>query len=525
MINAVENRTFATEMELLSLSATRVARDMLEELSASCAGSQVNDDGEVDSGGEPFETIEDVNEALTMGDALSRVSWGANAMNNRCYYIVDTGHNVTVKPWEDKPENEASIERVETFLEEWMEDVGWHERQAEVCRRLDRHGEVFDILYYDPDEEQPLKLSFVEPYDVMDDPSSVYFSGLQNKGEYVDSLGVRRTNNILYKPIAYFIGTSGVGDWYEDLTANVRRTRLANIPENATLIQHRKRNVLCSDPRGLTLYWPVREELTWAKRLLSNLMRVSGFQAAFGAIRTINAAFGADAVKSHLASSQGGTAGAGQHEKFDHPAPAVVTVPSTVKWEFPDTGAGASNHIEVHLNILRACASGLRVPEFMLTANVSEGNFASTLVSEGPFHKGMRYEQGLMIKEDLRILYQALRFAATKGINGLTDADIDAVVLEIKPPRVQTRNRKEDFEVNQKLWEDSLLSGKDFLASEDRDYESQQQQITLERAAEQPAPVAVTGPVTPTGPVPGIQADPVAEKGVLAGEPQPVPES
>ena len=528
MINAVDNRMFATEMELLSLSATRVARDMLEELSASCAGSQVNDDGEVDGGGEPFETIEDVNEALTLGDALSRVSWGANAMNNRSYYIVDTGHNVTVKPWEDRPANEESINRVETFLEEWMEDVGWHERQAEVCRRLDRHGEVFDILYYDPDEEQPLKLSFAEPYDLMDDPDSPYFglaASEPNNAAFTDSLGVRRTNNILYKAVAYFIGSGYKGNWYEDLQTKVKRTRLAEIPDNGTLIQHRKRNVLCSDPRGLTIYWPVREEMTWAKRLLSNLMRVSGFQAAFGAIRTINAAFGSDAVKSHLASSQGGTAGAGNSEKFDFPAPSVVTVPSTVKWEFPETGAGASNHIEVLLNLLRACASGLRVPEFMLTANVSEGNFASTLVSEGPFHKGMRYEQGLMIKEDLRILYQALRFAASKGLNGLTDEDIDAVVLEIKPPRVQTRNRKEDFEVNQKLWEDSLLSGKDFLASEDRDFESQQQQISLERPAEHPAPLAVTGPVTPTGPVPGIQADPVAEKGVLAGEPQPVPES
>lgn len=520
----------ATEMELFAIQAAKSARNILEELGTSCSGTQENNDSEVDGGGEPYETIDELREVLLLGDSLSKVSWGANAMHNRAFYIVDTGHKVTVKPKDKKKKKDStikeSIARVKEYLDQWMIDNDWNQRQTEVSNRLDRHGEVFDILYYDPGEDEGLKLSFAEPNDLEDDPDSPYLDNAESDGKFMDSLGVRRMNDILHKPISYYINDRGTdsGSWYDDLVANMKRDQLAEFPETNALIQHRKRNVLSVDPRGLTLYWPVRDELTWAKRLLSNLMRVSGFQAAFGLIRIVNEAHTVDAVKSYLGSQQTGVAGQSAPEKFDFPAAGVVTAPSSIKYEFPETGQGNSNHIEVLLNLLRACASGLRVPEFMLTANVSEGNFASTLVSEGPFHKGMRYEQGLMVKEDLRILHQALRFAASKRLGDLTDEDIDSIILEVKPPRVQTRNRKEDYEVNSDMWEKGLLSGKSLAASEDRDFEAEQAQIGIERETEHPAPLAITGP-EPPGPEAGLKSDQMSEKGVLAGEPKDTPES
>jgi hypothetical protein len=105
----------------------------------------------------------------------------------------------------------------------------------------------------------------------------------------------------------------------------------------------------------------------------------------------------------------------------------------------------------------------------------------------------------------------------------LTEADIDTVILHIKPPRVQTRNRKEDFEVNQTLWEAGELSGKDWLASEGWERPSQQAQIKTERTAEQPLPLgsphAATANADP-GPKPKKKADPTKEKGVSRGFPK-----
>jgi hypothetical protein len=510
----VQSTELEVELAFLGIAASKAARQIMEELGSGCSSNGTNDDSDTNSA-DPHETIEDVRDILLRGEDLSRVCWGSNAMNNRKYYIVDEGHHVTVKPKDStQPVTSPSVLRVKDFLADWMSENNWYSRQADVSERLDKHGEVFDLLHYDQDGM--LRTYIAEPYDLEEDPASLYNDSEDSNLEFYDKFGVRRTNDIRFRPTAYFID----GDWYNDLSYHSTKRTL---PDPTTLaeslemmVQQRKRNVSAAKTRGLTLFWPVRDELTWAKRLLSNLMRVSSFQAAFGAIRTISDIHGADAVKSYLATMQGGNGSSGQSEQFDFPAAAVVTKPKGISYEFPETGLGTSNHIEVLVQLLRACSSGMRQPEFMLTANVSEGNFASTLVSEGPFHKGMRFEQNQMVDEDLRIIYQALRWAAQSGNHNITEEDVDAVTIEVKKPRVQTRNRQEDFEVNQKLWESSLLSGKDHLAAEGQDYDSQQAQIATERKEESDPPKAVTATM---GPAPGIGGDPLAEKGVSKGKP------
>lgn len=517
-------RNFVIETELLSIEATKAAKQIFEELGAACSfGSRQNNNGDdIPHGGEePYETIDDVNAVMQLGDSLGRMCWGTNAKDNRAYYIADTGHIVSVKPKDEKNPNKDSIRRVEKFLEEWMKENDWQLRQSEVSQRLDRHGEVFDLLHYDTDGI--LRVNFGEPTDLSDDYNSPYQDAdpEDSPKPYVDLLGVRRTNDIKYAPVAYFINE----DWYPDLR---RSTPMGSTPDfdailQRTLVQHRKRNVLANDPRGLTLYWPVREEMNFAKKLLSNLMRVSSFQAAFGAIRTINAAQGADQVANWLASQQNGMGSSGQNEQFDFPAAAVVTKPGTIQYEFPETGAGNSNHIEVLVNLLRACASGMKLPEFMLTANVSEGNFASTLVSEGPFHKGMRFEQYRMVDEDRRVLHQALMYAAESSQHEITVEDVENIVLHIKPPRVQTRNRQEDFDVNKDLYDRGELSGKTLLAEEGKDRESEQAQRALELKDELELPMgsSLAGKASPDpGPIAGSKADPMKEKGVSKGDPQ-----
>lgn len=512
--------------ELLSIQASKVAHQILEELGASLLGETEGGDTFPNGGDEPYETIDDVNQVMLLGDSLSRVCWGANAKDNRAYYIADTGHVVTVKPKDEKQPSDESVRRVERFLEMWMKENNWQLRQSEVSHRCDRHGEVFDLLYYD--QGGILKVYFAEPTDLEDDPNSIFQDADPDSAgvarPFIDLLGVRRTNDIRYQPVAYFID----GVWYSDLrrvapmgsTPDMEAVELAT----RTVVQHRKRNVLANDPRGLTLYWPVREEMTFAKKLLSNLMRVSAFQAAFGAIRTINASQGADQVRSWLNSQQTGSGSGGQNEKFDFPSASVVTIPGTVKYEFPETGAGNSNQIEVLVSLLRACAAGMKLPEFMLTANVSEGNFASTLVSEGPFHKGMRYEQSQMVQEDERILMQALRYAASEGAEGLTDSDVDAVVIHIKPPRVQTRNRQEDFNVNKDLYDRGELSGKTLLAEEGKERESEQAQRQMEIKNELPLPIgsSLGGNSDKPGPDEEVDTDPMIEKGVSKGNPEKI---
>lgn len=512
-------QTLGTSLELLYVELTKSAQKILEELGTSCGSSGGIDDRDVPGGEDPFEaaTIDDVREMLATGESLAITPWGGNATENRMFYTVDTGHNYAVKPRDGEIDSQ-SVKRVEAFLKIWRDENDWASRQGEVSLRLDKHGECFDLLYYD--EDGLLRTSFVEPSDLEEDPLSPYFNDAESDRPFIENLGIRRTNNIRNRDVAMFVDGGGAGKWIGDFRYHSRRGSVANwqafSPDLRCLVNYRRRNVLSVDPRGLTFFWPVRQELRWAKTLLSNLMRISSFQASFGAIRTISQAVGPDAVRTFLASSQTGRKDAAP-EQMGFPAPSVVTVPSTVRYEFPETGAGQSNHIEVLVQLLRACAAGMKVPEFMLTANVSEGNFASTLVSEGPFHKAMRRNQDQMIREDMAIINQAMLYAAESGNFDLTVADVNAVFLDIKAPRVQTRNRMEDFEIGKALWEGGLLDGKTLMAQESYDFDQAQQQLKVERANEIPPPMIMN--VQQPGPAADPKSDPMKEPGVSKGDP------
>lgn len=508
--------------EKMLIAAQKAVTSMMEELGSSCS-SQTNGDENVHGGEEPYATLEDVNSVMVLGDSLARTPWGTNAKDNRSYYIADTGHEVTVKARTDGSATADQVSRVQKFLQDWMLENDWKPRQSETSVRLDKHGEAWDMLFYDPDGI--LRVNFGEPTDLTEDPQSQYYANddpQTSEQPFTELFGVRRTNDLRYRPVAYCFDER----WYSDLRYVSKMGAIPDLtsiesPESRTVIQQRKRNVLANDPRGLTIYWPVREELIFAKKLLANLIRVSSFQAAFGAIRTINATHSQDSVREYLASAQTGGGSSGQSEQRDFPSPAVVTVPNSIKYEFPETGAGNSNHIELLINLLRACASGMKLPEFMLTANVSEGNFASTLVSEGPFHKGMKFEQSLMVAEDERILWQAMRYAASVGGLGISESDLEGIRLEIKPPRVQTRNRMEDFEVHKDLWDRGELSGKSFVAAEgfDREAEQAERQLELNSELELPVGSSLAKQASDPGPAPGNKSDPMKEKGVSKGDP------
>lgn len=508
----------------MSIATEKLANTILEELEYGEGG--ILDDRDSPSSEDPFleATLDDIHSYCGIGEDRSRTPWGCNAMENRGYYTVDTGHTYVVKPRDENADPDSqSVRRVEEFLELWQLENDWSNRQEEVSHRLDQHGEVFDVMRYDTDGM--LRLGFVEPTDLETDPKSIYQQYDDSDKEFIDLLGIRRTNDIFFEPHSYFVDGLQQGIWLGDFKFFMKQARAERqmVPDfrqitrsMRSLIYYRRRNVTSVQPRGLTFFWTVRDELRWSKLLLGNLMRISAFQSAIGALRTINDTVSADAVRQYLASAQDGTK-ASQSETMDSPAPMVVTKPASIKWEFPDTGLGNSNHIEVLVQLLRAASSGMRLPEFMLTANVSEGNFASTLVSEGPYHKAIRRAQHQMIREDLQIMDAALRYAAESGNFDLTMADVEAVKVEAKPPRVQTRNRQEDFEINQKLWEDGLLSGKDLLASEGYEYRPQHAQIQLERNEELPPPVATRK--TTTGPDPDMSGDQMREPGVMRGDP------
>ena len=133
--------------EKMLIAAQKAITSMMEELGSSCS-SQANGDENVHGGEEPYQTLEDVNTVMVLGDSLARTPWGTNAKDNRAYYIADTGHDVKVKARSEGSASKEQVLRDQQFLEDWMKENDWKPRQSETSVRLDKHGEVFDMLFY-----------------------------------------------------------------------------------------------------------------------------------------------------------------------------------------------------------------------------------------------------------------------------------------------------------------------------------------------------------------------------------------
>ena len=88
-----------------------------------------------------------------------------NALENRTNYVIGQGHQYEIEPAPGQEPDDALIELVGRWFEGWRKAVGWHKRQQEIMRRLDRDGEAF--IRYFPQPGGHLLLRFVEPEKVL----------------------------------------------------------------------------------------------------------------------------------------------------------------------------------------------------------------------------------------------------------------------------------------------------------------------------------------------------------------------
>jgi hypothetical protein len=136
----------------------------------------------------------------------------------------------------------------------------------------------------------------------------------------------------------------------------------------------------------------------------------------------------------------------------------------------------------------------------------------------------MKKAQSEMVTEDMRIIWQALYWGAETGALDVSKSDLAQVTIEARPPRVQTRNRKEDFEIAMDMWKNGRISGKTLNKGEGYEYEEEQAQIGSERKSELPPPLNDRSSTGTPGPDAQKTGDPLKEKGVLAGDPERQPQ-
>ncbi len=382
-----------------------------------------------------------------------------NGHENRVSYIVGTGHTyrAAVRKGVQAPMN---LEReVQAVLDTFVRRNHWHRRQQEIVRRRDRDGEVFVRLFERAGGE--LLVRFVEP-DQVATPTERACDPAASFGIVTDSYDVETV-------LAYYVDGAIV---------------------DAAEVQHRKANVDSNVKRGLPLFYPVRKNLRRAEKLLRNMSVVAEIQSAIALIRRHRAGTQA-AIQQFVAAQADSTATSAATGKTTsyrrYPPGTILDAPSGLEYDFPAAGLDAARYVAVLQAELRAIASRLVMPEFMLTSDASNANYASTMVAEGPAIKMFARLQAEQIEDDLEIMWRVVRAAVAAG--KLAEEARTAIEIQAAPPTLTVRDPLEEARALQIARANGILSPQTWSQRAGLDYDQEQQNIALHqrRVAEKTA--------------------------------------
>ncbi len=347
-----------------------------------------------------------------------------SAIENRISYVVGSGHVYKVRAKPKADISEETLETVERELLEFLELNEWHARQVECQRRMDRDGEVF-LRFFERDGV--LVVRFIEPECVVTPPrypQATY-------GIETDPLDAETV-------LAYWVR--------EDAK---RPEAVERVP--AEEVQHRKANVDRTQPRGVPTLFAVRQNLRRAWKLLRNMSTVASIQSAIAIVRRhMTPSVGSlQQYVANLATLQQQDS-SGQTKTYQQfPPGAIVDTPPGVEYTFPASGIDVAKYVEALQAELRAIAARLAMPEYMLSGDASNANYASTMVAEGPAVKMFERLQAEMIWYDVKVLRRALELAERAG--RLPDGVSRMVEIDAEAPTVMTRDRLKEAQADQIL--------------------------------------------------------------------------
>lgn len=368
-----------------------------------------------------------------------------NGHENRVSYIVGAGHQYRAVARRGSTVAGDVLRDVQAVLDRFLRENRWHARQQEIVRRRDRDGEVFLRFFLASDGLT--RVRFIEPGQVST-PTTLAADPAVTFGIYSDPRDVESV-------LAYFVDGESI---------------------DAGEIQHRKANVDANVKRGLPLFYPVLKNLRRAEKLLRNMSTLAEIQSAIALIRrhrsaartTVQQFVSDEADVSQTSSATGCT------RHFRRYAPGtVLDAPANVEYDFPAASVNAAAYVAVLQAELRAIASRLVMPEFMLTSDASNANYASTMVAEGPAVKMFERLQAEQMLADREVLHRVLTNAVRTG--HLPDAALMDVEIQIEAPSLAVRNPLDEAHVNRIEHAAGILSPQTWCLRRGLDYEREQE--------------------------------------------------
>lgn len=235
-----------------------------------------------------------------------------------------------------------------------------------------------------------------------------------------------------------------------------------------------KRNSPRYAKRGVSDYWPVLVDLEREDKLHENTSVGAAVLAAIAWIEEMPPNASREQVSSQLTAAMDSISGMitrkrGGERQVNRMAPGTVVKTSAGrKYTMGPLGQPNSNiWLDVGGAIKRRIGHRWHLPEFMITGDASNANYASTLVSISPFMQARIADQKFFVQHFRRIFWKALKIAwdchRFDGLGCRSFAELQrAVTLMIQPPKVATDDKVQQLAELNALYEKRLIDGNEF---------------------------------------------------------------
>lgn len=384
-------------------------------------------------------------------------------VGNLTDYIVGTGYplNATAKAKGRLAQKESAglCAQVQAVWDEFDEREEFGERQREIFEWSVVDGE-YPLRHFDEDGYTSARK--IEPEQLRVPP------GESEIGEW--SMGARNAPHDVERIVELYSVYKDTDDGADGISGEY-------VPiEEVTIF---KRNAPRNVKRGLSDFFPVREDLESVRKLVRNLAVTGAVQAAIAWVRQFDSAQRptVEAMRTANSDFSRQDPGTGREVFFQRVVPGQqLDMPKGMAmFGAPQATFNTAGHISIVQAALRHALVKWRAPEFF-TGDASNNNFASILVAGSPFVLYGTAQQEYYRRRFLRTARIVVENAVRAG--RLPPEALTLVKLAMTPPAIAIQDPLKDEQVRAIRNASGVLSVQTWRAQANLDDEAEQANIT-----------------------------------------------
>ena len=354
-------------------------------------------------------------------------------LNGLTSYVIGSGFKYTVQGLPGQNQYPKLVNQIQKIVDEFVDDNAWDELEQELFWRSREDGEFFLRLF--PQANGTLMVRTVEP-------EQVFQPGGTSLDEW--SYGIETDPDDVCNVIAYHVAyTAPAGKDGPEGQGEI-------VP--AGEIIHVKSNVKRAIKRGLSDFsYDTLDTFNIAGKLRRNVGEGASIQAAIAGIRQHDAASAAQVdsfLQTQIDYSAFSPITNGRPSDYQAiQSGSFVDIPKGMNYIQPPGGANVAAHLEAFQALLRSAGNRHNAPEWLVSSDASNNNYASSLTAESPFLRNCIRLQTVLKRPFLKVIKAAIQCRIAAG--QLPENALNLVAVQATPPSVEARDKAAEAQANQ----------------------------------------------------------------------------